>query len=68
MPGRRACAGVLVGLDGCEVRLSSQVKSSLYINNRQPYGSLSNVLRRPAVVELDLRLGCVREGVPNAMA
>ena len=24
-----------------------QVKSSLYINNRQPYGSLSNVLRRP---------------------
>ena len=29
----------------------SQVKSSLYINNRQPYGSLSNVLRRPAVVE-----------------
>ena len=26
-------------------------KSSLYINNRQPYGSLSNVLRRPAVVE-----------------
>ena len=28
-----------------------QVKSSLYINNRQPYGSLSNVLRRPAVVE-----------------
>jgi len=28
-----------------------QVKSSLYINNGQPYGSLSNVLRRPAVVE-----------------
>ena len=27
---------------------SSQVKSSLYINNRQPYGSLSNVLRKPA--------------------
>ena len=26
----------------------SQVKSSLYINNRQPYGSLSNVLRKPA--------------------
>ena len=24
-------------------------QSSLYINNRQPYGSLSNVLRRPAV-------------------
>ena len=23
-------------------------KSSLYINNRQPYGSLSNVLRKPA--------------------
>ena len=23
--------------------------TSLYINNRQPYGSLSNVLRRPAV-------------------
>ena len=29
-----------------------RVKSSLYINNRQPYGSLSNVLRRPAVVDL----------------
>ena len=29
-----------------------EVKSSLYINNRQPYGSLSkHVLRRPAVVE-----------------
>jgi hypothetical protein len=27
---------------------SSQVKSSLSINNRQPYGSLSNVLRKPA--------------------
>ena len=27
------------------------IKSSLYRNNRQPYGSLSNVLRRPAVVE-----------------
>ena len=27
---------------------SSQVKSSLYRNNRQPYGSLSNVLRKPA--------------------
>ena len=27
---------------------TSQVKSSLYINNRQPYGSLSNVLRKPA--------------------
>ena len=26
-----------------------EVKSSLYINNRQPYGSLSNVLRKPAV-------------------
>jgi hypothetical protein len=26
-----------------------QVKSSLYINYRQPYGSLSNVLRKPAV-------------------
>jgi len=25
-----------------------QVKSSLYINNRQPYGSVSNVLRKPA--------------------
>ena len=24
-------------------------KSSVYINNRQPYGSLSNVLRKPAV-------------------
>jgi len=32
-----------------------QVKSSLYINNRQPYGSLSNVLRKPAVEDgLDL--------------
>ena len=31
----------------------SQVKSlhKLINNNRQPYGSLSNVLRRPAVVE-----------------
>ena len=26
---------------------TSQVKSSLYINNRQPYGSLSNELRIP---------------------
>ena len=30
---------------------SNSHQSSLYINNRQPYGSLSNVLRRPAVVE-----------------
>ena len=29
--------------------LEVQVKSSLYRNNRQPYGSLSNVLRKPAV-------------------
>jgi len=27
---------------------SSQVSSNLYRNNRQPYGSLSNVLRKPA--------------------
>ena len=27
---------------------SSQTKSSLYRNNRQPNGSLSNVLRKPA--------------------
>ena len=32
-------------------------KSSLYINNRQPYGSLSNVLRRPVVVEGSGRRG-----------
>ena len=37
-------------LQRCNIRTPS-VKSSLYINNRQPYGSLSNVLRRPAVVE-----------------
>jgi len=30
------------------IRISPEVKSSLYINNRQPYGSLSNVLRKPA--------------------
>ena len=37
----------------CVSRFTVQVKSSqVYTkNNRQPYGSLSNVLRRPAVVE-----------------
>ena len=29
-----------------ETVVYSLVKSSLYINNRQPYGSLSNVLRK----------------------
>ena len=31
----------------CDLRVAPGVKSSLYINNRQPYGSLSNVLRNP---------------------
>jgi len=34
--------------DGVQGGLGVQVKSSLYINNRQAYGSLSNVLRKPA--------------------
>ena len=40
---RCLCTGTLIS-----IMMSSQVKSSLYINNRQPYGSLSNVLRKPA--------------------
>ena len=30
---------------GSQAKISFQVKSSLYINNRKPYGSLLNVLR-----------------------
>jgi hypothetical protein len=38
---------VLYCFHGCAAYVIRVVKSSLYINNRQPYGSLSNVLRKP---------------------
>ena len=43
---------------------SSQVQSSLYKNNSQPNGSLSNVLRRPSVVEGRWVVIHVTEGFP----
>ena len=47
------------------------VKSSLYINNRQPYGSLSNALRsQHAAVVVDMvvegRVGGDDVGVPSS--
>ena len=48
---------IQIGCEYCTVKSSLNIKSiNQYINNRQPYGSLSNVLRRPAVVEGSLQV------------
>ena len=54
--GRSLCTILVSG--------SSQVQSSLYKNNSQPNGSLSNVLRRPSVVEGRWVVIHVTEGFP----